>query len=151
MIQYQKSITSAHWNRFTCLRIRNRICHWRNAYCHIHPPLLLSVSPLLPLPTPHGPLQDTSLIQAKGQTLKQSLPLISAWLLGPQISVQCAWYLSTGCSSLIKIDTDRRVWISSEIMCLLRITQCFLTALGTKGNCLWNSQGQRSCSSFFCL
>lgn len=89
--------------------------------CHIHPPLFLSFSPLSPLPPLHSPLQNTSLIQAKGLTLKQSLPLILAWLLRPPISSRCAWYLYTGASSLIKTDIDRRMWISRAIMCLLRI------------------------------
>lgn len=104
--------------------------------CHIHPPMFLSFSPLSFTPIP---LQDTSLIQAKGLTLKQSLPLILAWLLRPPIASECAWYLSTGSSPLIKTDSDRRMWISSAIMCLLRIITVFSHSSENKRKLLRNS------------
>lgn len=144
-----KSITSAHWNRFACLRIKTGILHWRNVKLpHPSTPVSILFSPFTPTPT-HSPPQDTSLIQPKGQTLKQSLPLILAWLLRPLISGQCAWYISTGSSSLIKTDTDRRIWISTAIMCLLRIITVLSHSFGNKRKLLRNSQGQRSCLSFF--
>lgn len=116
--------------------------------CHIHPPLFLSFSPLSPIPPPHSPLQDTSLIQAKGLTLTQSLPLILAWLLRPPISSESAWYLSTGSPPLIKTDIDRRMWISDAIMCLLRITTVFSHSYGTKGDC-WETAKVKCHVSFF--
>lgn len=146
VVQYKKSITSAHWCRNVWACSESPL--WPNSVawekilgfftegmsnCHIHPPLFLSFSPLSPLPPPHSPTQDTSVIQAKGPTLKQSLPLILAWLLRPPISRQCAWYLSTGSSPLIKTATDRRMWISGAIMCLLKIISVFSQLWEQKG------------------
>lgn len=120
----------------------------RMSNCHIHPNPALSFSPLSPLPPLLGPLQDASLIQAKGLTLNQSLPLIFAWLLRPPISSQFAWYLSTGTCPLIKTDIDRRMWISSAIMCLLRIISVVLPAVRTKGN-YWETTEVKGRVSFF--
>lgn len=107
--------------------------------------MFLSSSPLSPPAPSPSPLQDTSLIQAKGLTLKQSLPLILAWLLRPPISSQCAWYLSTGASPLIKTDIDRRMWISAAIMCLLGLITVFSYSYENKRKLWRNRQGQRSC------
>lgn len=79
---------------------KNKVLHRRNV--KLLYPSIRCVCPFLPFnPT----------IQAKGQTQKQSLSLILAWLLWPQI----LWYLSTSSFSLIKMDTDSRIRISGAV------------------------------------
>lgn len=159
LVQYQKSITSAHWVEMD-ERVQKAPLHltqnWDSSLeecltATSIQPMFLSRSAFLRPPPPLSPLQGTSLIQAKGLTLKQSLPLILAWLSRPPICSQCAWYPSTAASPLIKTDIDRRMWISTVIMCLLRIITVFSHSYENKGKLLRNGQGQRSQVFFFSL
>lgn len=113
-------------------------------------PCLHPFFPFHPCPHPKAHSRTQVFIKAKGLTLKQSLPLILAWLLRPPISSQCAWYLSAAASPLNKRDIDRRMWISSAIVCLLKIIAVFSLDCENKRKLLKSSQGQRSCSSI-CL
>lgn len=104
-------------------------------------PLVLSFSPLHAPPSP-CPLPTLNPIQVNGLTLNQRLPLILPWLFRPPISSQRVLILPPLTSTLIKTDTDRRMWISSAIMCLLRIIAAFSHSNENKRKSLTSSQGQ---------
>lgn len=161
-VHYKKSITNAYRSRYVWICSESSL--WPNSVvwekilglytrgmpnCHIRP-CLHPFFPFHPCPHPKAHSRTQVFIKAKGLTLKQSLPLILAWLLRPPISSQCAWYLSAAASPLIKTDIDRRMWISSAIVCLLKIIAVFSLDCENKRKLLKSSQGQRSCSSI-CL
>lgn len=156
-VHYKKSITNAYRSRHVWICSESSL--WPNSvvwkrYWDCTPeecltatsirPCLHPFLPFHPCPHPKAHSRTQVFIKAKGLTLKQSLPLILAWLLRPPISSQCAWYLSAAASPLIKTDIDRRMWISSAIVCLLKIIAVFSLDCENKRKLLKSSQGQRS-------
>lgn len=123
-------------------------CLTATSICPLFPSFFLPFHPC-PHPTAHSRTQV--FIKAKGLTLKQSLPLILAWLLRPPICSQCAWYRSAAASPLIKTDIDRRMWISSAIMCLLKIITVFFFFYSTAKNKRKLLREPRSKVTLYCL